>query len=237
MNLRGSIARLQNSGTRFYVAIAQCFSENRLVRDVWLEMAHDEEQQAASLRSLPQGFWSELRHREQGVLEALQACLPVCRSSTHDDHSLQKCLAKTLEFEEPVILKVYSPLIRQLRTEWTNQALDFYIMVKAHLARLLRVIQLFAGDPLLVQRVELLLQNFEKEVQKPESPPVTGQTLALRRATQGRHAEKARKISARKAQVLKKNRPLPLAKRAKTIQPRSKSLVKNLELRRRRVRR
>ncbi len=125
MNLNGSIAKLQNGGSRLYLAIAQCFSENTLVQNIWLEMAHDEDQQAASLKSLPTAFWNELKQREEGLPEALSSSVPAIEFEKIEEHSLQKCFTKTLEFEEPVILRIYAPLIRQLRTQWTNRRLTF----------------------------------------------------------------------------------------------------------------
>ncbi len=235
MNLNGSIAKLQNSGSRLYLAIAQCFSENSLIQNIWLEMAHDEDQQAASLKSLPAAFWNELKRREEGLPEALHSTVPAVEFEKDEEHSLQKCFTKTLEFEEPVILKIYAPLIRQLRTQWTNQALDFYIIVKAHVARLLRVIQSFSGDPILVQRVGRLLENFEKEVQTPVDLPAPSIKAAKRKPIRAQSARDERKSSVRAER--KRAEKHPLGKRAKTIPRRSDSLVKSIELRRRGARR
>lgn len=237
MNLKGSIAKLQNSGSRLYLAMAECFSENGLIQNIWLEMAHDEDQQAASLKSLPGAFWNELKQREEGLPDALRSSVPAIEFEREEEHSLQKCLTKTLEFEEPVTLRIYAPLIRQLRTQWTNKALDFYIMVKAHVARLLRVIQSFSGDPVLVQRVGMLLESFEKEVQIPIALPAPSIKAAKRKTIHARSAKDERKASGRTALDRAKKRPLPLGKRAKTIPRRSNSLVKSIELRRRGARR
>lgn len=236
MNLHGSISKLQNSGARLYVEVAQCFKENNLIRDIWLEMAHDKEQQVASLRSLPRSFWIELKKQEDGLLEATQSCLQFAERSKDEERSLKKCFTETLEFEEPIILKVYAPLIRQLRTEWTDHALDFYIMIKAHVARLLRVVQSFSGDPILVQRASTLLQNFEKEVQAPEVPPVPVVLSTSRKAASRKHGQDAHRAPTRKAQAHAAGRSLSLGKRTKSVTPRAKPFVKNIELRRRRAR-
>ncbi len=236
MNLQGSIANLQNSSARLYVEIAQCFKENSLIRDIWLEMARDKEQQGASLKSLPPQFWSACKKREEGLSEALQSCRPLTQCSGSEEHSLRQCITKTLEFEEPVILKVYAPLIRQLRTEWTDRALDFYIMVKAHVARLLRVVLSFSGDPILVQRAGNLLQSFEKEVQTPASREVPAKNAALKKLPLKKHPEQSRKASSRNAQLQAQSRSMVKGKRAQSAPPRSKPLVKNIELRRRRAR-
>jgi len=230
MNLHGSITKLQSSGARLYVELAQYFKENNLIRDIWLEMARDKEQQVGSLKSLPRSFWSELRERADGLLAAVQSCLPLAECSKDEERSLHKCFTKTLNFEEPIILKVYAPLIRQLRTEWTDHALDFYIMVKAHVARLLRVVQSFSGDPVLVQRAATMLQYFEKEVQTPETPMVAD----IRKVSKKTVSKKARR-GARKTQAEAASRPLPLGTRTKSITAHSKPL--SIELHRRRARR
>jgi hypothetical protein len=237
MNLYGSFAKLQNSAARFYVELAQYFKENKLIRDVWLEMAHDKEQQIATLRSLPPSFWSELIKRRDGLFEAAQSCFPPAEYSKDEERSLKKCFAKTLEFEEPIFLKVCAPLIRQLRTEWTDHALDFYIMIKAHVARILRVVQSFSGDPILVQRASTLLQDFEKEVQAPEAPQVTVAPRASKKAVAWKRNRAVRKALTHKAKAQPSSRSLSLSKRTKSITPRGKPLVKGIELHRRRARR
>jgi hypothetical protein len=232
MNLRGSIAKLQNTGTRLYLTMAQYFKENKLIRDIWLEMAHDKELQLSTLRSLPRSFWTKLEGGEVGLDESLESLLLPAKCSGNEEHSLLKCFTRTLEFEEPIILRIYPPLIRQLRTEWTDHALDFYIMVKAHVARLLRVVQLFSGDPVLVNRAGILLENFEKEVQKPESLPRQSTPIATRKAESRKHKTRGSKATAKAISHTRHH-----AKRGQGIPRRSKSLVKNLELQRRRARR
>lgn len=235
MSLHSSITKLQSSGARLYVELAQYFKENTLIRDIWLEMARDKEQQVGSLKSLPPSFWSELRESANGLLAAVQSCLPLAECLSDEERSLHKCFTKTLQFEEPIILKVYAPLIRQLRTEWTDHALDFYIMIKAHVARLLRVVQSFSGDPVLVQRAGTMLQNFEREVQTPEIPVVASILKVSKKTVSKKAGHGARKVAARRTQVKSSRRPLPLSKRTKGIAAHRKPLVKSIELRRRRA--
>ena len=235
MSLHGSIAKLQSGGARLYLAIAQCFEENNLIRDIWLDMARGKEQQTASLDSLPPSFWRKLGEQEEALTEAIKSCLPLagCSSPDAEDHGLKKCLTKTLDFEEPGILKVYAPLIRQLRTEWTDRALDLYIMIKAHVAKLLRVIQSFSGDPALLQRAGALLREFEKEVQVSDPSVIVAGASPRHKVAAQRHAKETVKDSRRVAKAKPPSRSRSLIKRAKSISPRAKPLMKNVEVRRR----
>ncbi len=236
MNLHGSIATLQNSGARLYTSIAQYFKENSLVRNIWLEMAHDKEQQVACLKSLPPRFWSELRHSESGLEEALKSCRQARCPGESEEHSLQKCFTQILEFEEPVILRVYAPIIRKLRTEWTDQALDFYIMVKAFVARLLRIVQSFSGDPVMIRRADSLLVAFEREVQARDLPATPAGPATLKERLHERHPAEAQQ-PARKSQSKSSSKSSLISERTKSIAARSMRLVKNIELSRRRARR
>ena len=55
-----------------------------------------------------------------------------------------------------------------MRKNWTGQALNFYIMVKAHIVGIKRVAEAFSGDPMVMRHATLLFQRFEKEIQEPE---------------------------------------------------------------------
>ena len=137
-----------------------------------------------------------------------------------------------LDIEEPMILKVYAPLIRRLRAEWTERALDFYVMVKAHIARLARVVQAYSGDPALSQRCAILFHDFEKEVQEPAAIEIIPKKSARKRAIAARQVRKTVATRSPKVAVAKRHtRALDkLAKRAKP-------LVKKIEIAKRRVRR
>jgi hypothetical protein len=170
MTLLGSIAKLQNQGIQFYSSVAQVFGENNLIRETWLSMALDLKQQVDGLESLPHSFWSQLKDEEAGLRESIQGCWKPHSLENDPDRTLRHFLCLSLEFEEPLILKVYVPLIRHLRADWSGQELDLYIMVKAHVARLLQVIRSFSGDPISIHRVVALIETFEKKVQVPNEP-------------------------------------------------------------------
>ncbi len=139
---------------------------------------------------------------------------------------------KRSSLEEPIILKIYAPLTRRLRRAWTELALDFYVMVKAHIARVAQSVQLFSGDPALGQRCALLLQSFEKEVQEPpEVPRIPSKKHPKKTVTSKRSTKKPGSRHVRAA--VKK---VPVRSRVK-IAKRTKPLVQKIKLARRRARR
>ncbi len=230
MSLPGALAKLQKKGTDTYLQAAQFFSENNLIRETWIEMSRDLERQAASLKSLPAAFWTRLKADEATLNAALELWSAPQASQPWESKALTHCLTRMLEFEEPLILRTYVPLIRVLRTEWTDRALDFYIMVKAHVARLTRIIEPFSGDPALTQRAANLMQVFEREVQVPAAPSHPRPDRSMNRP----------KAPARDkpAHDQESGRPLrSLAGRGKGLGKRSKPLVKKIEIPRRQARR
>src|SRR5207249_9011641 len=78
------------------------------------------------------------------------------------------------------ILFPYTTLFRS-RKEWTDQALDFYILVNAHLTRLARLIGSTSGDPVLIKRCSDLVLQFERATQVPQSEPSVTPKRADRR--------------------------------------------------------
>jgi hypothetical protein len=232
MSLQGSIADLQETLAKLYLELGQRFNDNPIIRDLWSAMAHDITLQKQSMILLPHSFWNKLKDQKDGFSGSFQEIMRQ-RFDKEGDNSLQSCFEHSLLFEEPTISKIYIPIIRKLRENWTEQALDFYIMVKAHLARITRVTHSFAGNPMIIQRATLLLRHFEKEVQEPQvvAKPATRKGLVARPmpAKEKRQA-KPKKKSPRK--------PAPsLAKRAKSRRAGAKPLVKKISLQRRRVRR
>jgi hypothetical protein len=225
MSLRASLAKQQRKGARFFVDLAQCFHENALIRESWEAMARDLDQQADSLQSIPARFWTGLRDAERVVAAAVNSCPTPEAPPAAGDHSLLHCFDLALQFEEPLTLTVYAPLIRRLRKESRGHALDFYVMVKAHLTRMLRLIQPFAGDPRLIQRAGGIIESFEREVQAPEAVAVA--PPALKKA-----AQTGRKSSVRPAATGK----TALTGRAEKVARRSKPLVGKINLRRGRAR-
>jgi hypothetical protein len=195
---------------------------------MWASLGNDVQSQVESLKKLPQSFWLSLKTQEKELAQAAEQALP---HHAEKAGSLQICLAQTLDLEEPIMLKVYAPLICRLRNEWTDLALDFYIMVKAHITRVTHSVQLYSGDPGLCLRCANLLQSFEQEVQGPaEEEIVPAQVLARKSAA--RPAAKAGK--ARNAKKAAAKTPIPPLTR---IAKRSKPLVQNIEIARRRARR
>jgi len=234
MNLRGPVGKLQKNANRFYVQLAQRFIENPLIRDAWSIMAQDLERQEASLKALRPSFWKQLKKQEKSLQRAIAESYRLI-ANRHDALSalpLHDCFLRTLELEEPITLNVYLPLILELRNHWTEPALDFYVLVNAHITRIARLIQSVSGDPALIQKCGDLLQKFEKESQAPEGEPVV---ISARK-------RKSRKVVRRLAAPLRKSRnvrrSLSAVKRgAKPLTKRRKPLLKDIKIARGRVRR
>lgn len=214
-----------------YLKLEQRFSENNLIRELWSTMAHDVSQQIRSLDALPQSFWNQLKKDPEGLSVEAAGSAPQQPADRDEALSLRLCFEQVLRLEEPTILKIYVPLIRRLRENLTAPALDFYIMVKAHIARITRVTQSFSGDPVLIQRSNSLLQAFEKEVQEPPielNIPHKAKTHAVQVQPHDEPAKKAKKAVAK---------PHPLGQRNKVLRARTKPLVKKVGIQRRRARR
>ena len=228
--LRSPLSKLEKAIARFYLQLQQRFEGNNLVSESWAAMGGDLQAQAESLKKLPSSFWQSLKKQEKKLVRATGLILP--EEASRPASSLQACLLQMLDIEEPMILKVYAPLIRRLRAEWTERALDFYVMVKAHIARLARVVQAYSGDPALSQRCAILFHDFEKEVQEPAAIEIIPKKSARKRAIAARQVRKTVATRSSKVAVAKRHtRALDkLAKRAKP-------LVKKIEIAKRRVRR
>lgn len=231
MNLHGSIKDLQNKIVQLYLQLEHRFSESELIRELWSAMANDVSQQIRSLNALPPSFWNQLKKDQNLPLIAAAEGASHQSIEKEEDQSLMGCFNRALRLEEPAILKVYAPLIRMLRENSTAPALDFYITVKSHLARITRVTQSYSGDPAIIQRANSLLQVFEKEIQEPhiEIPrPEKKKALAEHSAKRKELAQKQRKTSVKAR---------PLAKPAKILHRHPKPLVKKASIARRRARR
>jgi len=170
MNLQGAIVEHQNSLLRFYRKLEERFEENSVIKSLWREMADDISLQIQSLKSLPPSTWNQFKNAPDNSFES--AVKEVKETSTQasdvDSLSMRDCFETSLQLAEPVVLKIYARLIRTLRKNSTTQVLNFYILVKTYVARLLRTTQSFSGDPLLIRRAQLLLAGLEKEVQEPD---------------------------------------------------------------------
>lgn len=220
LSLRGSLSKLERNVAKFYAQLQQRFEGNSLVSGTWAAMGSDLHAQAESLRKLPHYYWQSLKKEEKELARAAETILPPDAGKSQG--AFQLCLLQTLELEEPIILKVYTPLIRALRHDRTDLALDFYVMVKAHITRLARLIQSYSGDPTTGQRCTALLQSFEKEIQEQvQHVPATPKSKAkkpvaakrIKRAAASRHARVAAKASpARSLDKIAKH-PKPLVKK------------------------
>ena len=243
MNLRASLAKVQGLGTRFYLELAKHFEQNALIRDTWHKMAEDFQNQVSGLKELRPLFWKQLQTEEKTLFTVTKETDDLLRThlaALPQEWSLQVCFTRTLEFEEPIIIRLYAPLLHRLRKAGTDHALDFYIMVNAHVTRLTRLIQFFSGDPVLIERCSALLHGFEKAAQGPPPEPVIVRKKTHHKKAVARHAavpnvKRAAKTLSRTRRTVKSARPL--SKRSKVVSKRRKPLVKNLDLRRRRVRR
>ena len=214
MPLLGSITKLQHLGRDFYAGLAEIYSSNTLIHETWISMSQDLEHQTASLQKLPHSFWTRLKNEQEKLHEAVQASWHPGHPVQEPDHSLKRSLSHAMDFEEPLILGVYVPIIRHLRSEGSGQVLDLYIMVKAHISRVQQIISSFSGDPVTNQRVAALIQTFEKEVQVPEEPLVIPHARPAAHLNKGEKAKKPKKS------------PRTTGKRAKFLPKRSKPLLK-----------
>jgi hypothetical protein len=196
-----------------------------MIRESWQLMAQDMEQQAESLQTIPARFWVLLKDAESALEKAVRENPDPGSLESADGRSMHGCFDRMLRFEEPVTLKVCAPLIRRLRTESRGHALDFYIMVKAHIARLIRLVQPFSGDPSFTQNAQRLLEAFEHEVQAPESPLPAPPKKVRRRAAAGKPLQTKTARSTAKAPRT--------AERAKKLARHPQPLVGKIEIRRR----
>ncbi len=167
MSLYNSIKGIQKNFEKIYLVIEKRFSGNIAIKDLWSNMARDVSQQIESLQELPRSFWIHLKKEQETLLKSIKTEVKL-QDFDNEDLSLSECIEYAIRSEEAMILKIYVPLIRNLRKNWSGRELDFYIMVKAHIVRFRRVAESFSGDPAVQKQAMLLLQKFEKEVQEPE---------------------------------------------------------------------
>jgi hypothetical protein len=228
MNLQGSIVEHQNSIAQIYRKLEDRFLENSIIRALWNNMALDISKQINSLNALQPSFWNQYKKDLDNQFG------PTANGSNKQSHeineimSLKDCFNLTLQIEETIILTVYAPIIRNLRGNWTNTALDFYIIVKAHVSRIVGVIESFSGDSVLIQKARLLLFKFEKEVQEHS----TNTKLAAKKAPishavqDNKPKEKPQKPSAPSSSITKHapnahNRVKPIVKKVETARKRA----------------
>ena len=230
MSLHGSTIEIQNAIVQLYLKLEQRFSENGLIRELWKAMAHDVSQQIVSLKAFPASFWTHLTQDSGVSLEEEIRKARLQGDEKTEDLSLGKCFELAIRIEEPTILRIYAPIIHSLRKNWTNTALDFYIMVKSHIARIARVTESYSGDPIAIQHSHLLLQSFEKEVQehRDAAKVVEDRKQSSKYANAKKPAKKVKKAEKHSG---------PLAKHGSIRRSRTKPLVKKIDIPRRRARR
>ena len=238
MNLQCTLSKFLKTGSIFYRKRADCFHQNQIVRDAWLRLANDMELQASSLKNLPPAFWNELETDRWDLIESVGSGFPVKADSRPcETVSLQESIGRSLSLEEPAVLRIYAPLIRRLRTAWTNRALDFYVIVKSHVAGLMRLVQTYCGDPALIQRATSLLENFEKEAQEPEFIEKTAVVGSKKSRKRGATAP-AHKSSTKTVRKQARRAPTrPLASRSRSVTKTAKPLVRKIRISSRRARR
>jgi len=235
MNLQGSLAKFLKTGSIFYQKRAECFNENHIVRDAWLRLAEDMDWQASSLKGLPPALWNEIQASQNELLGSVANGFPIKGDSRPCEAvPLQESIGQSLLLEEPVVLGIYAPLIRKLRTAWTNRALDFYVIVKSHVTGLMRLVQTYCGDPALIQRAASLLESFEKEAQEPEF-------IVIRKVARDSRSRKHKDVRAPRPKARTARKPSrkvpgrPLASRARSASKASKPLVRKIRISSRRA--
>lgn len=223
MSLYGSIKEVQSGIEKLYLKLEQRFNENKLISHLWSQMAQDVSRQIHSLHDLPKSFWSRLKKDQVELIETITAEIKSQSSETEKDLSLSNCIDIAIRSEEVIILKIYVPLIRNLRKNWTGQALEFYIIVKAHIVRIKRIAEAYSGDPVVLQHSTLLFHGFEKEIQEPDIETIQKIKSARRR----RRAVKAGKAKP-KTKPKVQDRPKPEAKALPKpkVKPKSKAKPK-----------
>ncbi len=238
MNLQGSLAKFLKTGSIFYKKRADCFSQNQIVRDAWLRLAEDMDRQAASLKNLPPVFWREIETSQRDLIENIAAGFPIKGNARPCDAvPLEESIGRSLSLDEPVVLRIYAPLIRQLRTAWTNRAIDFYVIVKSHVTGLMRLVQTYCGNPALIQQATSLLDNFEKDAQEPEFV-VISKVVRNRQSRKRAGGDRGPRPKAKAARKPSRKTPSrPLASRARSVAKTAKPLVRKIRISPRRARR
>ena len=166
MNLLGAIVEHQNSLLRFYRKLEERFEENSIIRALWHDLADDVSLQIQSLKSLPSSLWNQFKNAPDDSFESAAKKAP-SQTPNVAEISLRDGFEISLQLTEPVVLKIYARVVKLLRKNSTAPALNFYILVKSYVARLVRTTESFTGDPMLARRAQMLLQGLEKEVQEP----------------------------------------------------------------------
>jgi hypothetical protein len=231
LKFRISLSKLQRASAKYYLQLQQRFAANVLVSEMWGSMEQDLLAQAEGIKKLPSAFWMSLQKQEAELARAAESLYT--GFSGEQGGTLTACLSRTFELEEPVILSIYAPLIRRLRADWTEVALDFYVLVRARIIKLARLIQTYAGDPALCQRCAVLLVNLDKEVQEPNKVAVSRKRQTSQKSA-GPVKRPVKAAAGRSKLAVSKKSP---ARQRDRVAKHAKPLVKEIGISRRRARR
>jgi len=166
MNLSEAIVGHQNSLLQFYRNLEERFEENSIIRIFWGGMADDISQQIQCLKSLPPSLWNQFKNAPDNGFETAVKSVP-SPPAEYVNLSLRDCFEMSLHLSDTIVLKIYARIVKLLRNNSTAPALNFYILVKTYLARILRTIESVSGEPALIHRAQSLIRSLEKEVQEP----------------------------------------------------------------------
>ena len=218
MNLLSAIVEHQNSLLRLYRKLEERFEENSIIQTLWRDMSGDVLLQIQSLKSLPSSFWNKFKNDPDNNFEPAIKEIPSA-SVDVTDISLRDSFEISLQIAEPVVLKIYARVVRLLREQSTAPALNFYILIKTYVARLVRTTESFSGDPLLIRRARLLVAELEKEVQEPTPKIKVLASMALAAKKQKKPVlDKANLPKLAKADLSKTDKP---AKETMKVPPKS----------------
>jgi hypothetical protein len=230
--IRTALVRLQQERIRFYLNAAEKFTANPLIRDKWLAIAGGLDVQGAVLKNLSPSFWKFLNEDEAGsILEAAKQAVALKGPSDSGQVTLHEYLTRTLDLEEPTVTRVYAPIVRDLRANWTARAMDLYVMVRSHLTQLTRLIEPFCGDPSLCRRCSSLADRFDQEIQR--SKVVEKEKPGSSSAKTGKAATKSRPAARTKRPGKSARVTSSRGRRPQRLVKHSKPLVRKMKIARR----
>jgi hypothetical protein len=221
--IRTALVRLQQDRVNFYLKAAERFTSNPLIHDKWLSIAGGLDAQGGILKNLSPSFWKFLDEGEAAsILEAARQAIGEKGVADSGQVTLREYFTRALELEEPTVTRVYAPIVRDLRVNWTARAMDLYVMVRSHLTQLTRLIEPFCGDPSLCRRCASLADRFEQEIQRPKvverEMPGSKKARSGKPAKQARAAARTRRpAKPARASGARGSRPQRLVKHAKPL--------------------
>ncbi|MFH1574168.1 MAG: hypothetical protein ABIG68_09300 [Acidobacteriota bacterium] len=234
--------KLEKNQVKFYLKASEQFKTNPLICQKWSMLAAGLKPGGDSFRSLPKSLWNLLAEDAGSMLEAVATAGALLKDGLGPEPTLRQYLKRILEIEEPLVLSVYAPIVRTLRSNWTDRAMDFYVMTRSHITTVTRLIEPFCGEPEMMQRSSLLVHRFEEEIQRTriQERAKAERQARIARKTARRKTKRAPSATAmRRPKAQRKARPKQgraISRRAAGVAKR-KPLVRNIKLARRRARR